>query len=206
MTYAAVTQAARAMHLKPLGGFHEGNGTTVLLGPHEPDFWANVSTHPEFTNAATDPLDHWSTWAITTLAEDVGAKALFPFGGPPFQPFISWALKSGETWQSPVGLLVHKDAGLMVSYRGALRFDHHVTLPAPSTSPCKTCTTKPCLTACPVDAIGAQGYDVPRCLAHIKIDSVCAAGCRVRLACPISQSYGRAPEQTAFHMKAFQSE
>ncbi|MCF2872917.1 ferredoxin [Octadecabacter sp. G9-8] len=204
MNYADIVDACAGAHLAVLGGFHEDGQTTILLGPLEPGFWDHVSDHPAFTGA--DPLDQWSHAVITSLAETLGADPFFPFGGAPFHPFISWALKSGETWQSPVGLLVHKDAGLLVSYRGALRFAGRIDLPEASASPCDTCATKPCLTACPVDAIGAGGYDVPACKTHIAADAICRAGCRVRLSCPVSQSFGRAPAQTAFHMEAFVKE
>jgi len=204
LNYEAVETAASAVHLTPLGGFHEDGQTTIMLGPREPGFWDYVSKRPEFSGP--DPLDRWSQWAITSLGNVTGSKPLFPFGGPPFQPFISWALRSGETWQSPVGLLVHKDAGLLVSYRGALRLEGLIDLPAPVQSPCDTCADQPCLSACPVGALGPQGYDVPVCKAHIATDPVCAAGCRVRLACPVSQTFGRAPAQTAFHMEAFVKE
>lgn len=203
MTLDDIAAAAAAVHLTPLGGFHEDGQTTVLLGPLEPGFWAYVSKRPEFLMGAEDPLDAWSHWAITALGYVTGARPVFPFGGPPFHPFISWSLKSGEAWQSPVGLLVHKDAGLLVSYRGALIFDGEIDLPSPAARPCDSCADQPCLSACPVGALSAEGYDVPRCKAHIDVDPVCRAGCRVRTSCPVSQTYGRDPAQTAFHMEAF---
>ncbi|AGI69749.1 hypothetical protein OAN307_c43810 [Octadecabacter antarcticus 307] len=201
MTLDDIAAAAKLLHLTPLGGFHEAETTTILFGPLEPGFWAYVTQRPEF--GGTDPLDNWSHATITSLAESTRSQALFPFGGRPYHPFIAWALRSGETWQSPVGLLVHRDAGLLVSYRGALRFDHRIDLPTPSSKPCDTCADQPCLTACPVSALSSTGYDVPSCKAHNETDAVCRAGCRVRMACPVSQSYGRVPAQTAFHMKAF---
>jgi epoxyqueuosine reductase len=201
VTLDGLATAAHALHLTPLGGFHEGETTTILLGPFEPGFWTFVTKQPEFSGA--DPLDNWSTAAISTLAENTGSQAFFPFGGPPYHPFISWALHSGETWQSPVGLLVHKDAELLVSYRGALRFDWRIDLPVPAMNPCDTCADKPCLTACPVLALSLSGYDVPSCKAHIDTDARCRKACRVRMACPVSQTYSRDPAQTAFHMEAF---
>jgi epoxyqueuosine reductase len=100
-------------------------------------------------------------------------------------------------------LLVHKDAGLLVSYRGALQFDRRIDLPVPAINPCATCADKPCLTPCPVLALSPSGYDVPSCKAHIDTDASCRTACRVRLACPVSQTYSRDPAQTAFHMEAF---
>ena len=201
MTLDAITEAARALHLRPLGGFYDDNTTTLLIGPLDPGFWAFVTTQPAFTGP--DPLDHWSEMAITTLAKDLNAQPFLPYDGPPYHPFISWALRSGEAWESPMGLLVHKDAGLLVSYRGALRFEGLVDLPASAVSPCETCTDRPCLTACPVSALTPTGYNVPRCKAHMDVDATCRAACRVRMACPVSQSYPRDPAQTAFHMEAF---
>ena len=181
MKLAEIARTAQALHLTPLGGFHEDDTTTILLGPDEPGFWGYVSARPEFRMGGDHPLDHWSRWAITALGHVMGAEPFLPFGGPPYHPFIAWALRSGEAWQSPVGLLVHKDAGLLVSYRGALRFDGLIDLPAPAQSPCKTCTDRPCLAACPVGALGPEGYDVPRCKSHLTNGGPCRSGCAVRL-------------------------
>ena len=167
---------------------NQGFGITCLCILHSPVM------SPSITGLTPQSLDLPISLARHRFFRSVGHRTMRSFHG---------RLKSGETWQSPVGLLVHKDAGLLVSYRGALRFGHHIDLPIPATSPCDTCADKPCLTACPVGAIGADGYDVPACKAHIATDPVCRAGCRVRLSCPISQSYGRTPAQTAFHMEAF---
>lgn len=196
-----LADAASALHLTPLGGFHDDGTTTILLGPLEPGFWAYVSNRPEFSG--DNPMDTWSRWAITALGYVTVSTPVFPFDGPPHNPFISWALRSGEAWQSPVGLLVHKDAGLLVSYRGALIFDHLIDLPTPTPCPCDSCVAQPCRHACPVDAITPTGYALPLCKAHIDVDPTCAAGCCVRTACPVSQAYPRDPAQTAFHMKAF---
>ena len=155
-----------------------------------------------------DPVDRWSRRTIGTIACDLGAKALFPFGGPPYHPFYRWALKSGRIWDSPVRLLVSADQGLMVSFRGALALKERVDLPAPTAKPCEDCE-KPCLTACPADALNGNGYDVPAC--HVFLDTPAgqpclSQGCEVRRACPVSQGYARLTEQSAYHMRRFHGE
>ncbi|SLN27843.1 ferredoxin [Pseudooctadecabacter jejudonensis] len=205
MTLDDIATAAAEWQLTPLGALYEAGQTIVLLGPKEPGFWRFVTQSAAFTSAKADPLDSWSTKAITALATQTGSVAVFPFGGPPFHPFITWALRSGAAWQSPVGLLVHPDAGLLVSYRGALVFEGALALPPAGTRPCDTCAGQPCRTACPVTALDGQSYDVPKCKAHIDVSPTCQAACQVRMACPISQSYGRDPAQTAYHMKVFHS-
>lgn len=203
--------AARQEALDVLGLCHTlpsdelGSGTIVLLGPAEPGFWAHATATPEFKDGSPDPLDRWSHRVISTLAHASGGKALFPFGTPA-RPFISWALRSGRTWTSPVGLLVHDSAGLLVSFRGAILLDERLPLPPPTARPCETCETKPCLNTCPVGALTDQGYDIPACRSYLDgpDEAACkATGCAVRRSCPVSQTYPRDPAQSAFHMASF---
>ena len=181
---------------------HHTIRTIALLSPAA-GFWAHFIQSPEYADAQPHPMDRWSRRVIGRIACDLSAKAYFPFGGPPYQPFLAWAKRSGRAWPSPVGPLVHDTQGLLISYRGALGLTHAITT-SPGTRPCDTCPA-PCLTACPVGALGAHTYDVPKCKAFLDTSagSGCMeAGCLVRRACPIGQST-RQPAQLAFHMKAF---
>lgn len=184
-------------------GFPAGTRTLLLLGPKEPGFWAHLQAQPEW--GGPDPVDRWSRRVIGRIACDLGAKALFPFGGPPYHPFYQWALRTGRVWDSPVRLLVHSGQGLMVSFRGALALREAVEVPPPVAKPCETCAA-PCLTACPAGALTGAGYDLSAC--HAWLDrpegaECLGGGCLVRRACPVSQSYARLPEQSAYHMGQF---
>lgn len=203
---------AAARHLAVLGlvpggsdpDMPPGTLTLALLGP-APGFWTAVSGEPEFADGLPDPLDRWSRRVIGRWACDLGAKAVFPFGGPPYRPFLRWAVDSGQAWPSPVGPLVHDRHGLMVSYRGALALKDALPRPPTGPRPCETCA-KPCLTTCPVAAMGAHPYGVPACKAHLRTDAGrdCRdGGCLVRRACPLGPAAGRDPAQSAFHMSSF---
>lgn len=184
-------------------GFPAGTRTLLMIGPKEPGFWPHLQTQPEW--GAANPVDQWSRRVIGRVACDLGAKALFPFGGPPYQPFYSWALRTGRVWDSPVKLLVHATQGLMVSFRGALALKEALPPPAPAVQPCGTCA-KPCLTACPATALTGAGYDVPRCHAHLDATAGSAClngGCLVRSTCPAGAGYARMPSQSAYHMRQF---
>lgn len=181
--------------------------TLVLLGP-APEFWAGFITSPEWLDHKPDPMDRWSERVIGDLAESLKGQAVFPFGGPPFLPFFTWALQSGAAWQSPVNLLVHAKAGLMVSYRGAICLREDLELPDPAISPCEACH-QPCLGACAPRALTAEGYDVARCKATLNAEKHHEnklLGCSVRRACPVSQSYARMEAQSAYHMRIFLGE
>ena len=213
MTPERIESTCNRAGLALFGAFHPGAGdgapegceTLILLGPQEPGFWARITASPEWPGP--DPVDNWSRRVIGGLADRLGATALFPFGGPPHHPFVSWALKSGRAWPSPVGLLVHERAGLMVSFRGALVFSERLTLPArPDAPPCANCAGKPCLTACPASALTEAGYDLAACHDFLdrKAGQDCmSAGCLVRRACPVSRKHGRLAAQSAHHMRAF---
>ncbi len=207
-----VAAALRPHGLAVLGAFHPeaGDGvpgdcgTLVMAGPDGAAFWRVFQDSAEFADGATDPLNRWSERVLGGVAETLGAEALFPFGGPPWLPFIAWAKRTGRAWSSPVGLLVHEDAGLFVSYRGALALRGRVALHGPGVAPCPSCA-KPCLSACPVGALTGEGYDVPACKAWIATEAgreCLERGCAVRRACPVGD--GLRPEaQSAFHMAAF---
>jgi epoxyqueuosine reductase len=183
----------------------DGARSIVLLSPLEPGFWQARAVDPEFRDEIPNPLDRWSLRTITRIAEEFDAEALFPFGGPPYHPFISWALNSGQVFSSPVSLLVHPVMGLWCSFRGAIALPFALEMPK-AQNPCDTCTDKPCLTACPPRALTAKGYDIPAChgfLNTISGENCLSGGCAVRKACPVSQSYGRVEKQSAHHMRHF---
>ncbi len=207
----SIATKARGHALAPLGALHlepdelPGYTSLVLLGPAGPGFWPHVTAAPEFADGAPDPLDRWSRRVIGALARDLGARAVFPFDGPPWPPFTGWARRSGRAWPSPAGLLVHDTTGLMLSYRGALALPHRIDLPHAAARPCDTCEGQPCRTACPVGALSPDGYDVPACKADLDRpgNDCMARGCAVRRACPLSRGAGRAEAQSAFHMGYF---
>ncbi len=214
MTYETVEKAARESGLIAMGAQHPdksrasqlNGGTLILLGAGE-GFWSVLNASPEWLDGSPDPVDRWSLRVIGQMSETLGARAYFPFGGPPYTPFIDWALKSGRAFQSPVGAMVHDTVGMLISYRGALHFEQEMKIPdANGSSPCINCEA-PCSTACPVGALSTDKfYDLDAC--HSFLDtpagqSCMSDGCAARLACPVSAGAARNPEQSAHHMKAF---
>lgn len=155
---------------------------------------------------AQNPLDTWSKAVIEPVARDFGATAYFP-SDPPWQPFQQWAMRAEGLQPSPLGILIHPEYGLWHGYRGAFGFGHALPAqPARHAHPCDTCSGKPCLSACPVDAVSACGFQISPCRAHLTTADGQAgcmtSGCLARNACPVGVQHRYHPEQLRFHMAA----
>jgi epoxyqueuosine reductase len=208
---AALADALSGLRLQVTGGFRitdadalpRSSGSLLLISPSEPDFWPYFTTAPEYADGQPDPMDRWSRRIGDGLARDFGALALYPFGGAPFLPFYTWALRSGRAWASPIGFLVHDTGGLFISYRMALLVPWNATL-STGMRPCDSCTDQPCTTTCPIGAF-VEGYDVAACKDYLHSppgQDCMGKGCAARRACPVGQG-DRLPAHAAFHMESF---
>lgn len=193
---------------QPEHGAPEGVASIALLGMAR-DGWDVFRASPEASDGAEDPMDRWSQRVVTSLAEAENAVALFPFGGPPYQPFLRWAAATGCIWPSPLGMSIHAERGLWISFRGALGFRERRAglISVNALRPCDTCTDKPCLTTCPVGAFKSGAYDVPLCVGHISTPEgadCLEKRCKARHACPVGRDWAPQPAQAHFHMRAYQ--
>ena len=186
-----IERQAAAVGLALRGGFHVGHdddvpvlpdgrpaATVLMLGWTGGVQWPVFAASPEFADARAHPLDRWSRRVIGQMAAEWRALALYPFGGPPFRPFLRWAVRAEAVHASPLALLIHPDWGLWHAWRGALAFADWLALPERDSrsSPCENCPGRPCLEA--------GSFDV------------------ARRACPVGTAYGAA--QTEFHAAAFE--
>jgi hypothetical protein len=198
--------AVGAFHPGPEDGAPDGVATLVLVGARGDALWRVFPASPEYADGAADPLDRWSRRVLDAVAAGLGARAFYPFGGPPWQPFQRWAARGEGAHASPVGMQVSAGRGLWISYRGALGFAGRLeTAPPERRNPCGGCPA-PCATACPVDAFAGGRYDVPRCVAHITAPEGAECrrrGCLARRACPPGAAAAPPEAQCGFHMDAF---
>lgn len=214
MDYHGIARALEPFGLIARGGFRPdaGDGVPgdpaclVLIGNAGPTLW------PVFDGQRADgpnPMNRWTRRVLDVLARDLGARALFPFDGPPWFPFQRWAQRAEAVYPSPVGMLIHPDHGLWHAYRGAFAFDHDIEgLPERDArpSPCESCVDKPCLSTCPVTAFDGTRYDVVACAGHLRRPEGADCldlGCRARRACPVGRDAVYVPAQARFHMEAF---
>ncbi len=215
--YGNATQAIAEAGLVQRGGFkvvepdavpnvspEQPARTLILIGNAGPGMWQRFSTARADRHIT---LDAWSMAVIGKLADDLGARALFPFTQP-YLPFQAWARKAEACFVSPISMSIHPVYGLWHAYRGALAFHEEMDLPQreDAISPCESCIDQPCLSACPVSAFSEANYDTTACAAHLtSLDGAdCMSdGCRARRACPVGLDYVYEPAQARFHMEAF---
>jgi ferredoxin len=176
----------------------------LMVGNAGPAMWKRFS---EERRDGASPLDPWTSEVLTQVASRFGASALFPFQRP-YLPFQQWALRTGACHLSPLGILIHQEYGLWHALRGALLFEQEIEPvgKAQPPSPCDSCPSRHCLTACPVAAFSIAGYNTSRCLLRLSAldgENCMALGCSARRACPVGVAYRYDPAQARFHMEAF---
>jgi len=181
----------------------------LLIGNGGSSSWQVFSQSAEFADGRDNPLDRWSARIGNELAATIGGRAIFPYEGPPFPPFLSWAAATGTAVPSRLSMFMHKDFGLWHAYRFALAVPEapgRLLAGAVSESPCLSCADTPCLAACPVGAFSGAAYRPDLCMDYLASDagSPCRQlGCASRRACPVGKAFTYRPEQAEFHMDAF---
>lgn len=181
----------------------------ALVGNIGSSIWPEFSHSPEYRDAQPDPLDRWSKRIALSVAREIDSIAIFPFEGPPYYPFQQWAARAEALHQSPLGLMIHPEYGLWHAWRFGLLMPHATRSGSPELpleSPCQNCQAQPCLHSCPVEAFGADGYDVDKCVSYLKQtpEAPChQQGCQARNACPIGEKFRYEPAQHLFHLRAF---
>ena len=215
--YDAIADSVERTGLRVRGGFHPGPGdavprlrsgaeasTLILVGNVGSSVWKPFAAS-EFPGRSDHPLDGWSRKVVSKLGRQLGAEPLFPFGGPPFLPFIRWALRADTVWPSVMGPLIHPRFGLWHAYRGALRVPRALRPSAAGPGwPAAPATTAGSARASPPvrSAQSREGaFDAAGCADWLTERPGCEcreAGCLARRACPVGREHAYRPAHAAF--------
>lgn len=177
-------------------------GRLILIGNAGNTLWSALK-NVDFTQP--DPIDHFSIKTaqtfITDYLDDAHHQLLYPLAfNVPLQQLGALV---GWHHDSPLGLGIHAKYGVWFAYRVAFLVDAELPLERelPTASPCDSCVAKPCISSCPVGAVGEIGrFDIPTCAKHrLSENSPCANRCLSRMACPIGQAHRYPLEQIQYH-------
>ncbi|MFK7732085.1 MAG: hypothetical protein AB8B48_10760 [Pseudomonadales bacterium] len=208
--------ASEALEL-PIMNNAQSAQALLLVGHGGSTLWPEFCNSAEHMDGEDHALDRWSQRVAESISSHFNMQAVYPFTGPPYQPFLTWAQRAeaDAVLRSRLGMSLHPEFGLWHAYRFALlspvpfaELQQREARPVSSelSSHCVSCELSPCLRACPVNAFSEQGYDVQACVDYLKVtpDAAChTGGCLARKACPLGSSFQYEPDHAAFHMKAF---
>ncbi|MCV6603089.1 MAG: hypothetical protein OIF54_16275 [Cohaesibacter sp.] len=188
---------------KAVPGQDSQPGTIVMVGNAGSAMWTPFDQAREKNDP--DAMNKWTQQSLQPIADSLNCDLVFPFAGPPWYPFVSWAERSGNVVKSPLGMGLHREYGLFHAHRGAFLFKEILPVAARKTgNPCQDCVSQPCLSACPVSAFGGKAYNVAHCKSYMQDQKVeCWTGCLARKACPIGQDCHYSAEHARYHMQAF---
>lgn len=199
----------------PQGGLARrlpGAETVVVVGSGGGAFWDAYrrfcAMHPEHERRP-DPLDDFTREVVDAacapLTRHELVRILYPFGfAADGVSFTRLARLAGLGRESLVGVLVHPVYGPWIALRAALLVAQRLEAPRPADGfdPCPTCAERPCIAACPGDAVAAGGWSVPRCATHrARPDDPCAVRCHARAACVLGPEHRYPDDALAYHQR-----
>ncbi|BFM15541.1 4Fe-4S dicluster domain-containing protein [Maricurvus nonylphenolicus] len=185
----------------------------LLIGHAGRDFWQafKASRWGDIANRIhPHPIDSFTTETIASSLSDTCPEVSYRWLYPADQCLVDLqALGRLAGWhgESPFRSGVNQPWGPWYAYRAVLvstplqekperRIDPEVQ------SPCSTCSAKPCVRACPADALGESHADfqLQVCLDYrLQPQSPCAHQCIARSACPVGQEHRYSQDQMHYH-------
>ena len=180
-----------------------GARSAVLVGAAGRALFDALGRAPE-SGLARDPLDHYTRRVVEAAASPLAGRALFAFErrGERYADFVALGRAAGLGAPSRLGLLLHPEYGPWMSLRALMLLP--LTLPETPAldgfDPCRDCPA-PCSTACPGEALAAEGFDIGRCAATRRRVPGCALKCDARRACVLGGGHRYDDSAEAHHMR-----
>ena len=154
---------------------------------------------------ADEPIDSFSIDLVrryfAKACSENRFEVLYP-GNKPVIPLQELGKLAGWHHDSPFRVGVNQLWGSWFAYRVVVLADTEFE-PTPSltaASPCHACMEKPCLSACPAEALESSNFSLQLCIGYRLIEnSKCKAQCLARLACPAGCEHQYSMEQINYH-------
>lgn len=193
-----------AAHIPRIAPLTAAWPTLLLLGSTGQELWASVQARP----ASPDPVDTFVAEVLDQLRARIrpATRLLWPDPSPSAAfPISTAARQAGWGHRSRMGLTIHPRHGLWVACRAAILVSDPIPedLEPPAPSPCTTCADAPCVSACPIDAVGGPtGVDLVPCFTErLRPEAACGAACAARLSCPVGATFRYSDAQIAHHQR-----
>jgi epoxyqueuosine reductase len=189
-----------------------GARSIVVIGNGGGAFWNAFKIHADENPgwmARDNPLDDFTRIAIDhdiapVLAQSgIAHTVIYPFisSGPTLN-FMEAGKAAGLSGPSILGVVVHPVFGPWIAFRAAILLNELIDAPGEAYrfDPCPSCVPRTCITSCPVDAVTASGWDIPKCLTHrVEVEADCAPRCHARAGCVLGPEHRYPDEELAYH-------
>jgi hypothetical protein len=189
------------------GEHGEDAGLLLLLS-----FGGRFASQTAYEGSEADPFDRRSSQLARTFATEArlpDARLVYP--GEALLDLRAWLTSARAQYSSPLGTGVRPDCGPWLAVRAALvvSLDQRQRellaerFPPldPAGSPCDSCKSRPCISACPGHAVAEVGaFKLMACVGErLREDSSCALRCHARLACPVGEAFRYPASQLRYH-------
>jgi hypothetical protein len=174
----------------------------VVVGSAGPRMWESIGDRG-FFDGEPDPVDRHAAEALADFCASVAAPTRILWPGGESLPMREIGRRAGWGHVSRLGVNIHPTHGLWHAFRGLIAVDAELPeqLEPPSLHPCERCDGTPCISACPVGAVGGpKGLVIRSCFDERVRPGGCASACLARRACPVGTPYSEA--QIAHHFGA----
>lgn len=171
----------------------------ILLAHGGRHLWEKIQLNADSTN----PVDDYSIKVVNKFFDkDLGNikfKLIYPSQAP--VGLQSLGELAGWHHSSPFRVGINKQWGSWFAYRVAMLADSHfqTTSKVEDDSPCSSCKGRPCISACPAEALESE-FSLDKCLSYRKSeDSLCKDRCLARMTCPVAKEHQYELEQIQYH-------
>lgn len=157
--------------------------------------------------ASSDPVDSYTLATVKRLLDNVmqGRRYDVVYPGTLSINLQHFGALAGWHHATPFWVGINARYGSWFAYRALILADSDFALTEPwqEPSPCSRCNEKPCLSACPANALASGSLDLPRCIDYRRQPaSVCRYQCVARNACPVGVEHRYESDQMRHHYAA----
>lgn len=203
--FALDTLPAEVLHTLALSDAERAHfRQLILVGHRGRRFWAALQ---ERGMHGAHPVDQFVTECIAASMNGplLGHAWQQVFPGPQAMGLQSLGQLAGWHHASPFWVGVHQDWGSWFAYRAVVLADTDLPLTPrlESPSPCDSCASKPCISACPAGALASSqtgAWQLRTCIDYRKLEtSACQDRCLARNACPVGAAHRYDDAQIRYH-------
>lgn len=157
--------------------------------------------------AAADPIDTYSRTVVQQILDGAlqGKRYEMLYPGSVGLDLQQWGALAGWHHSSPFWVGINRRFGSWFAYRALVLADSDFALTSAwgEPSPCAECEAKPCLGACPANALSTGTLNLPQCITYRRQpQSLCRYQCMARNACPVGAEHRYNHDQMRHHYAA----